>query len=101
VLPQLTTLGISSTVEGMLVKYLVYALLAYVMYMIIRFFSSLSKGSKQVSTRQKTSGTMVKDETCNTYLPKDEAIRETYQGQEYFFCSQECRQKFLQTKKPH
>jgi YHS domain-containing protein len=44
---------------------------------------------------------MVKDETCNTYLPKDEAIREMYQGQEFFFCSEECRQKFLQTKKPH
>ncbi len=100
-LPQLTIRNISSTVENMLIKLFAYALLAYIIYLIGRFFSAISRGRKQVAPRQEISGTMVKDETCNTYLPKDEAIREMYQGQEFFFCSEECRQKFLQTKKPH
>jgi YHS domain-containing protein len=42
---------------------------------------------------------MVKDEVCNTYLPKEDAIRENIGGKEYFFCSKECRQKFLEQKK--
>jgi len=42
---------------------------------------------------------MVKDEICNTYLPKEDAIKEVYQGKEYYFCSNECRQKFLEQKR--
>jgi len=98
---RLTIQGISSTVMSMVLKLLAYAIMAAVIYLILRFFSALNSGQKRVAPLQKTSGVMVKDETCNTYLPKDEAIRELYQGQEYFFCSDACRKKFLQTKKPH
>jgi uncharacterized protein len=36
---------------------------------------------------------MVKDDVCNTYIPKEEAIREVRDGRERFFCSEECRRK--------
>ncbi len=78
-----------------------YGLLAYIIYIIVRFFSAINKPRNPVRPKQKTSGVMVKDESCNTYLPKDEAIREMYQGQDYFFCSHACRKKFLESKKPH
>jgi YHS domain-containing protein len=42
---------------------------------------------------------MVKDEVCNTYLPREDAIRESIDGMDHFFCSSECRDKFLQQKK--
>ena len=42
---------------------------------------------------------MVKDEICNTYLPQEDAIKELKEGKEYFFCSKECHQKFLESKK--
>jgi YHS domain-containing protein len=42
---------------------------------------------------------MVKDEVCNTYLPREDAIREVIKGEEHFFCSNDCRQKFLEAKK--
>jgi YHS domain-containing protein len=42
---------------------------------------------------------MVKDEVCNTYLPRDEAILEKTNGEEHYFCSQECRRKFLEQRK--
>jgi YHS domain-containing protein len=43
---------------------------------------------------------MVKDEACETYIPKEEAIREVIDGKEYFFCSKDCRRKILdQVKK--
>ncbi|MFA9452883.1 MAG: hypothetical protein ACERK6_03130 [Candidatus Aminicenantaceae bacterium] len=98
---RLTIQGISSTVMNMFLKLLAYAIMAVVIYLILRFFSALNSGQKRMAPGQKTSGVMVKDETCDTYLPKDEAIRELYQGQEHFFCSNTCRKKFLQTKKPH
>ncbi|MFQ6083088.1 MAG: YHS domain-containing protein [Candidatus Aminicenantia bacterium] len=42
---------------------------------------------------------MVKDEICNTYLPKEEAIEVNFQGRKYYFCSDTCRQKFLKDGK--
>jgi len=42
---------------------------------------------------------MVKDEVCNTYLPREDAIRENWDGKEFFFCSPECRGKFLEQRK--
>jgi len=42
---------------------------------------------------------MVKDEVCNTYIAEDEAIKEIQNGRVYYFCSQECRQKFLSARK--
>ena len=38
---------------------------------------------------------MVRDPVCQLYLPRAEAIRRKVQGQEYFFCSPGCFDKFL------
>ena len=37
---------------------------------------------------------MVKDEICDTYIPKDTALREFHEGEEHFFCSEDCRRKY-------
>ncbi|MEW5900028.1 MAG: hypothetical protein AB1715_01030 [Acidobacteriota bacterium] len=42
---------------------------------------------------------MVKDETCNTYLPREQAIHEKVDGKDFYFCSQECRRKFREQRK--
>ncbi|MGB8951458.1 MAG: YHS domain-containing protein [Candidatus Aminicenantales bacterium] len=82
-----------------MIKLIFYFLLAYLIYQVIRFFQSLSRRSpRPQNPRPRLSGMMVKDQICNTYLPKEEAIREVFDGKEYFFCSKECRQKFLETR---
>jgi len=80
-------------------RLLFYGLLIYLIYKILRFFQSPGKNRRNVSAPKKKSGLMVKDKMCNTYLPKENAIREVHKGKEYFFCSDECRRKFLQSKK--
>lgn len=84
-----------------LIKIILYALLFYVVYRLLRFFSALSRLKKASKPPNPPSGTMVKDDMCNTYLPKEDAIKEIYEGKEYYFCSKECRQKFLEQKKTH
>jgi uncharacterized protein len=37
---------------------------------------------------------MVRDPVCHLYLPRSEAIRQKIRGQEYFFCSPGCLDKF-------
>lgn len=82
-----------------LIKLILYGLLFYIAYQLIRFFRVLGKAKKTSPTARRSSGLMVKDEICNTYLPKEEAIKEVFDGKEYYFCSNECRQKFLEQKK--
>lgn len=76
-----------------------YALLAYIVYKFIRLYQKLSQKRFSPPQSKQSSGLMVKDEICNTYLPKEDAIKELKEGKEYFFCSKECRQKFLESNK--
>jgi YHS domain-containing protein len=85
-----------------LFRVLFYIILGYIIFQIYRFFISLSRSArikKPPTQKKQISGVMVKDETCNTYLPKEESIKKIYQGKEYYFCSQECLKKFLEKKK--
>ena len=76
-----------------------YLVVAYVIYLFLRLlFLPRRPGRRQPNSPQ-PSGVMVKDETCNTYLPREEAILEKAEGKDYYFCSQECRQKFLEQRK--
>jgi YHS domain-containing protein len=38
---------------------------------------------------------MVRDPVCHVYVPRADAIRRKIQGQEHFFCSPGCLDKFL------
>ena len=39
-------------------------------------------------------GEMVKDPYCETYIPRDSAIRARIDGRDHYFCSKECLRKF-------
>lgn len=80
-----------------------YAIVAYVIYWVFKFFERSGKSSQapRSASSPQIQGKMVKDEVCNTYLPQEEALKEITDGQEHFFCSTECRQKFLEQKKCH
>ena len=84
-----------------LLKLLYWAFLAYLVYAVLRFFRSLGRAFRpNPRPRPKIeAGVMVKDEECGTYLPREDALREIKDGKEFFFCSQECRRKFLEKRK--
>jgi YHS domain-containing protein len=76
-----------------------YAIIAYLIY---KFVALALMPRQQRGTRppaQGRSGVMVKDEICNTYLPKEDAVARTIDGREHFFCSRECLRKFDEQKK--
>ncbi len=83
-----------------LFRLIFYTILAYFVLRVFRFFLGIGKESIPSAERptKKISGVMVKDDICQTYLPKENAIRELKGGKEYFFCSRECQNKFLNKK---
>ncbi len=84
---------------GSLLRFLLYFVLAYIIYAFLRFLFFPRRPVRPARPAARLSGVMVKDEVCNTYLPKDEAILERVDGADCYFCSQECRQKFLEQRK--
>ncbi len=83
----------------MIIRFLIYALLIYLFFRLVKsvFFSSLGggkapgdpKGSRNIEGEQ-----MVQDPVCESYVPKSEAVTLSKGGKEYFFCSNECKDKF-------
>ncbi len=91
--------GYIRKMTGVLLRFLLYAAVAYTIYLLLRFLLSPRRPIRSGRPPARLSGIMVKDEICNTYLPKDEAVLERADGDDHYFCSQECRQKFLERQK--
>ncbi|MBU4329195.1 MAG: hypothetical protein KKB53_01680, partial [Acidobacteria bacterium] len=77
-------------------RILIFGVLFYLIFKIIQFFQNIRIAARNEKKPEQLSGIMIKDETCNTYLPREDAIRELVGGKEFFFCSRECRDTFLQ-----
>lgn len=55
--------------------------------------------SETKKTNAEVTKEMVKDSICGKELEKEKAYRVIKDGEEYFFCSWECRENFLNQKK--
>lgn len=77
-----------------LFRFLIIAILAYLVYLFFRIRRAMKRAAKRAPGGE-IRGVMVKDEVCNTYVPKEEALREVRDGREVFFCSEECRKRSL------
>jgi YHS domain-containing protein len=76
-----------------------YLLIAYLVYLVLRLIIGPARRFRPLRPPRRLSGTMVKDEICNTYLPREDAIIERVDGTDHFFCSKECRDQFMKRKK--
>ena len=76
-----------------MVRFLIFALLAYLLYRVLRGLieSALRSGNGRSG---ETVDEMVQDPSCQTYIPLREAKRKVIGGQEYYFCSKGCCEKF-------
>ncbi len=76
-----------------MIRLLIFLFLAYLLYRLVRGLlapvtKSGGKGKGGVVDE------MVQDPACQTYIPLRDAKRKVIHGQEYFFCSKECCEKF-------
>lgn len=79
-----------------LIRLFYYGVLAYLAWTLYRLITGAGrKKTRRPDGRPRLSGTMVKDEICGIYLPKESALRETIGGRECFFCSKACRSQAL------
>jgi len=75
------------------IRRLVWLFLLLAGWLLLRRASSTSPGPRSRTLRDE--GSMVRDRICETFLPKSRAILLLRDGQEHFFCSEDCRSRFV------
>ena len=77
-----------------LFRLVLFVFIAYVAFLFIRIYFGLKRARTRTQPPREVQGTMVKDEICGLYIPREEALTEVRDGTEHHFCSEECRRKF-------
>ena len=76
-----------------MIKFIIYIVLAYLLYRVFKGLFSQSKGLEKGGSGG-VIDEMVQDPICKTYIPRRDAQKRVIDGSEYFFCSNECASKF-------
>lgn len=79
-------------------RIIIFAILFYILYRIVKSLLSPSsqKSGRQVDPRTGTiTDEMVSDPQCHVYIPKHDAIKTKVAGKTLYFCSKECKKKYL------
>ncbi len=78
-------------------------LIAAAIYLIYRLFWK-KKPKMPFATRSRESGheeVLVQDPWCKSYVPKGQAISLHHAGETLYFCSPECKERFLAKSESH
>ncbi|MGB5158016.1 hypothetical protein [Desulfobacterium sp. N47] len=82
-------------------KLIIYILLIFFVFKIFKYLAAPSAPSgKKVYRKADTKAdtvddVMVKDPVCEVYFPRHDGIHLNFGGKDMYFCSPECRDKFV------
>ena len=71
------------------------ALAAYVGLRLRKYLGSGSRVPQAHNTAQPIEDILEEDPVCHRFIPRQEALTVSRSGMIQYFCSEECRQKFL------
>ena len=80
------------------------AIFVFLVIVVYKLLSGLVKGLG-TSTRQEVSGEentaeLIQDPQCGAYILPVQGVVAKVQGRTYHFCSEGCREEFIQDRKP-
>ncbi|MFC1868839.1 YHS domain-containing protein [Thermodesulfobacteriota bacterium] len=77
-----------------MLRLIIIVLFLYVVYRLIKSFFRQGREEIHKSGTAGLIDEMVQDPFCKTYIPCREAFKKVLGGNEIFFCSKECAEKF-------
>lgn len=87
-----------------MIKLLIIVAVGYLLYRSVRSWmfagrDSLKSGSGKAAGQ--IDDVMIKDPYCKAYFPRRDAVHLRFRGSDLYFCSKDCRDKYLaqQSKK--
>jgi uncharacterized protein len=77
-------------------RLLIFFGLLILLYYLVKgwIYPSKRRHMERAEGEWELGGEMVKDPSCETYIPKESAIHARIDGKDYYFCSKECLRKF-------
>ena len=81
-----------------MIRVIILAVVGYVFYRALKSWMFPGPGaSKTVADKNigKIDDVMIKDPFCEAYFPKRNAVHLNYGGQDLYFCSAECKDKYF------
>lgn len=82
----------------MIIRLLIYGLLFYAGYRVIRAWADKNAQIRYSDADKglgKIDDVMIKDPYCQAYFPKKDGIHLRSGGKDLYFCSPECREKYI------
>jgi YHS domain-containing protein len=82
----------------MLVRFVIIIILLYVLYRIIKLFSttrSVKNSDHQYKSPSIGGEDLVEDPFCHTYIPVSQACKKEIAGKVCYFCSKECCESYI------
>ena len=79
-----------------LIAFLRIVVILFVVRLILRGVAALIRPRKREAAKarpRKDGVDLVRDRVCNTFLPRERAIRWMTEGGEEYFCSEKCRKR--------
>ncbi len=81
--------------SSVLFRILGFLFLVWLVQRLLRHFVGASKGNRANGNAAGSSSHMVKDPVCGMYMDSRLAVRLNRNGEEFYFCSEECKQKHI------
>jgi len=81
-----------------MIKYIILAVVAYVLYRSLKswmFPAASSSRSVLDKTKSEIDDIMIKDPFCETYFPKRKGVHLKFNGNDLYFCSIQCKDKYF------
>jgi uncharacterized protein len=80
---------------SMIFRFLGLFFVAWVFQRGLNYFLGASKRNRAKNNPAGPSNQMVKDPVCGMYMDSRLAVRLNRKSEDFFFCSEECKQKYL------
>ena len=78
-------------------RFFVFIILIYVLYKVIKNVGQLKpakNGNYQFKASPVGGEDLVEDPVCHTYVPLSQAFKKEISGNDYYFCSKQCSEKY-------
>ena len=84
-----------------MIRIIIIAIVVYVFYRALKSWMFANPDpSKSVTDKEvrEIDDVMIKDPLCEAYFPKRNAVHYNDNGEDLYFCSIQCRDRFIQTR---
>jgi YHS domain-containing protein len=80
-------------------RFILFIILASILYYVLHFLIKDVPWFRKKMNRGSEAEELVQDPYCQTYIPKQSAVRKKMDGHIFYFCNQQCLRNYLNKEK--